>query len=110
MDDKRLIQRAEKSAKFILDKLLFKNRLHRIFKDEQPKQLAYLNDYAFFIAALLDLYEASHDPYWLSEAMSLNKIFLQHFEDKQAGGFYLSSDENRRRYDQTNHQRPFYLK
>lgn len=53
--------------------------------------LRYLEDYAFAIAALLDLYEATGEERWLSEAIALDEILFEEFEDHEAGGYYFTS-------------------
>lgn len=88
------IERAAKAAQIVLDKLLLKNRLYRSYKDNQAKHKAYLDDYAFLIAALLDLYEASHDIRWLKKAIELDTILEKYYEDKQNGGFFMTSSDH----------------
>ena len=47
---------------------------------------AHLNDYAFMVWGLLELYEATFDPKYLKEAIDLNEQMPNHFWDKQNGG------------------------
>ena len=54
---------------------------------------AYLDDYAFLTAGLLDLFEASGDPRWLEEAIALDQVLASHYED-DAGGFFMTSDDH----------------
>ncbi|MBI2026668.1 MAG: thioredoxin domain-containing protein [Deltaproteobacteria bacterium] len=93
LDKKEYIQIAEKATRFIF-KNLYKNKiLHRSFKDGAPKYKAYLDDYAFLIASLLDLYEATFEPGWLTKAFELDKTLQESFED-DAGGFFMTSTEH----------------
>jgi uncharacterized protein YyaL (SSP411 family) len=85
------IDRAAKAANFILANLFINNRLYRSYKDNQARHLAYLDDYAFFSAALLDLYEATHDIGWLAKAIELDEILEKDYEDKKTGGFFMTS-------------------
>ncbi len=85
------IDRAIKAAEFILKHLYVQNRLYRTYKDTQAKHLAFLDDYAFFVAALIDLYEASHDIKWLKKAVELDEILGRFYEDTQNGGFFMTS-------------------
>jgi hypothetical protein len=55
---------------------------------------AYLDDYAFFITALIDLYEADHNPMWLEKAIFLDRVLERHYEDKVDGGFFMTSDDH----------------
>jgi len=54
---------------------------------------AYLDDYAFFIAGLLDLFESTGDPAWLKHAMALDEVLGEHYEDRANGGFFMASDD-----------------
>src|SRR2546430_2381280 len=66
-------------------------RLLRSYKDGRTGQEGYLDDYAFLIGGLLDLHEATADPRWLAEAIALDAVLEQAFEDKQAGGYFMTS-------------------
>jgi len=94
LGEKRFVDRAAKSAHFILSNLLIDKRLYRSYKDHQAKHIAYLDDYAFFIAALLDLYEATHDIQWLQKAIQLDEILEEYYEDKENGGFFMTSSDH----------------
>jgi uncharacterized protein YyaL (SSP411 family) len=86
--------RAERAADFVLRTLGKDGRLLRSYKDGIAKVDAYLDDYAFLVAALLDLYEATGRQRWLDEAVRLDAVVEAHFEDKTAGGFFLVSDDH----------------
>ena len=90
------IDRAVQAARFILEHLYTENRLYRSYKDNQARHKAYLDDYAFFTAALLDLYEATHDIQWLAKAIELDEILEKYYEDKKNGGFFMTSPEHER--------------
>ncbi len=49
------------------------------------------SDYAFFIAALLDLYEATFEPRYFREAVALQDALDRRFEDPR-GGYFLASE------------------
>ncbi|MGH9364115.1 MAG: thioredoxin domain-containing protein, partial [Thermoanaerobaculia bacterium] len=92
----RYAERASKAARFLLAKLRTVGRLSRSFKDGRASHGAYLDDYAFLVAGLLDLFEATGDARWLREAISLDRVLEAHYEDKQGGGFFLTSDDDER--------------
>jgi uncharacterized protein YyaL (SSP411 family) len=85
---------AVRAAELVLEKLRIGGRLLRSYKDGVAEVDAYLDDYAFLVAGLLDLFEATGDPRWLREATSLDETLEQHFEDKEHGGFFLTSDDH----------------
>jgi hypothetical protein len=86
--------RGERAADFVLTHMRKDGRLLRSYKDGDARHNAYLDDYAFLIAGLLDLYEATGRPRWLHEAIALDRVLEAHYEDKEAGGFYLTSDDH----------------
>ncbi len=88
------IERAVIAAEFIKKNLYEGGRLFRSYKDGMRKHNAYLDDYAFYIAALLDLYEATHDIKWLNFAIELDNTLAKHYEDKSDGGFFMTSDDH----------------
>ncbi|HIC03370.1 TPA: thioredoxin domain-containing protein [Candidatus Poribacteria bacterium] len=94
LGDLRYLEAAEKSAKFILTELVRKNghllRTHRAGKSHLN---ACLEDYSYFIAGLIELYQASFDPYWLREADRLNQIMISQFWDPQNGGFFFTGKD-----------------
>jgi uncharacterized protein YyaL (SSP411 family) len=54
----------------------------------------YSEDYAFFIQALIDLYEATFETEWLKEAEDLNRRMIHQFWDESNGGFFFTGKEN----------------
>jgi len=84
-------KQAVKSAQFIIDNLYKNGTLYRIYKDGHVKYKSYLSDYAFLIAALLDVYEISFDIKWLNQAIELDEILKTQFEDKKDGGYFMTS-------------------
>jgi len=84
---------AQRAAEFLLTKLKKGERLQRSYLDGAASGNAYLDDYAFLAAGLLDLYEATFEPRWLREAIGLYRVLEAHFWDKQGGGFFMSADD-----------------
>jgi uncharacterized protein YyaL (SSP411 family) len=86
--------RAIQAAQFVLKRLYINNRLYRSYKDNKAYQNAYLDDYAFLTAALLDLYEATQDPQWLKNAIEIDRLLEKNFEDMKNGGFFMTSNNH----------------
>src|SRR5438094_1967765 len=61
----RYLEIARQTTNFLFANLCREGRLLRSFKDGQAKFNAYLDDYAFFAAALIDLYEATFERSYL---------------------------------------------
>jgi uncharacterized protein YyaL (SSP411 family) len=94
LDESRYAGRAERAAEFILQNLRRDGRLLRSYHDGEANHNAYLDDYAFLIAALLDLYETTSDIRWLREAINLDHVVERFYEDSQNGGFFLTSSDH----------------
>jgi hypothetical protein len=86
--------RYEAAARRAADRILANCRvagdlLHRE-KDGVAGIPGFASDYAFFIEALLDLYEATFEPRYFREAVALQAEMDQRFADPR-GGYYLSA-------------------
>ena len=51
-----------------------------------------LDDYAFLIQGLLELYETTFDVDYLKSALNLNEYLLKHFWDGKNAGFFFIAD------------------
>ena len=87
-------RQAQTAARFILDHLYINGRLYRSYKDGQARHYGFLEDYAFFIAALIDLYEADHDIRWLKKALALDGVLKKFYEDQESGGFFTTGTDH----------------
>ena len=94
LGDADYARRAEKAAAFLLKNLRRDGRLLRSYKSGQARHNAYLDDYASLIAALLDLYEATGKPDWLREAVALEDVLEEQYQDEENGGFFMTSDDH----------------
>jgi uncharacterized protein YyaL (SSP411 family) len=84
----RYVERARAAATFIFDCMRPDGKLARSFADGAPHGDAFLDDHAYLLAALLDLYEATFDLRWLREAIALAQVMERDYADPNAGGFY----------------------
>ena len=84
---------AIKNAELIISKLkVSDHRLHRTYKNGTATINAFLDDYAFTIAAFISLYQVSLDEKWIMEAQELTNYTLTHFYDEKSGMFFYTSD------------------
>jgi len=86
----RFLEAATSAARFILENLVKDGQLCRRYRDREATIPGTLEDYAFFVVALLDLYEASNDSEWLREAFRLNGAMIELFWDDADGGFFFN--------------------
>lgn len=94
LDNPRYLEIACQTVNFLLTHLYREGRLLRSYKDGQAKFNGYLDDYAFFAAALIDLYEATFTRSYLERAVELTDILLARFWDEQEGGFFFTSSDH----------------
>ncbi|HET7153629.1 MAG TPA: hypothetical protein VFJ29_07655 [Candidatus Kapabacteria bacterium] len=90
LGDDQYLCSAERTAQFILDKLYDARteKLLRRYRDGEARFDANLEDHAFFIQGLLDLYESSFEIQWLQTAIALTDRQNNIFYDREHGGFY----------------------
>lgn len=81
---------AEKAMTFILTTMRTEQGLRHRYREGQAEILGQLDDYAFVVAALLDLYEATFEARYLAEAVTLTKVQLERFRNSETGIFYLT--------------------
>ena len=88
-------KKAVAAASFMLLNLKSKDGgLYRNFKNGKASITAFLDDYAFFIEALIALYEYYFDEKWLMEAKSLSDYVLTNFTDTDSPMFFYTSAES----------------
>jgi hypothetical protein len=92
LQEAKYVSAAEKAAEFILENLQKNGRLGRYYRAGKVVEPGFLDDYAFMIIALLDLYEATFDARWLVEAGELAEQMIELFGDESSGGFYLMGE------------------
>lgn len=86
---------AQHSARFILDNLKKEGpRLFRRYREGEVAYPGYLDDYAFLVWGLIELYEATTEVSYLEEATALNRVMIELFWDETHGGFFYSGKEN----------------
>jgi hypothetical protein len=95
LEDPVYLEMARKCTEFILHHLLNDNRLLSAYKDGVAKLNGYLDDYAFFIGALLDLHEATFDQSYLEWAKQFAQTMVEQFwDERDPGGFYFTGKDH----------------
>ena len=90
LDDARYRDAAVGAATFIQSKLYDADTkaLWRIWRDGRAPVGAFLDDYAFLIQGLLDLYESTLDVRWLRWALDLQARQDELFHEPEQGGYF----------------------
>jgi uncharacterized protein YyaL (SSP411 family) len=92
--DEKYYNAAKKTIDFIEAKLKDDSgRLYVRYRDGQRSNLGHLDDYTFYIWALLEMYDTAFETEYLEMAVSLNDKLLKGFFDEENGGCYLYSNE-----------------
>lgn len=87
------IQLAKTSADFFLSSFIKNGRLLHRYIEGQWDFNGNIDDYAFLIFGLTELYEASFDVKYLKQAFALNEQLIKLFWDEEAGGFYFTAKD-----------------
>jgi uncharacterized protein YyaL (SSP411 family) len=91
-DDYQFI--AERCGEFLLEHLITpEGRVLRTYKDGIAKLNGYLEDYAYLIDGMIELYQATFDEKWFNVALKLADNALAHFTAPD-NGFYDTSDDH----------------
>lgn len=81
---------ADRALQFIFSKLRRDDgRLLTRYRDGEGAYPAYLDDYAFLLWALIELYEAQYDPGYLQQAVAICAEMRRLFWDEEKGGFFF---------------------
>jgi uncharacterized protein YyaL (SSP411 family) len=90
LNDASYERAARRAAEFIIGRMFDPQQkaLLRRYRDGDASIPGFLDDYAFFIQALLDLYEADFVPERLLLASELANQMRVLFEDQEYGGFF----------------------
>jgi uncharacterized protein len=90
--DNAYLDAAKKAAGFVLAAMYRDGILLRRWRNGDAAIPGFLDDYAFFVQGLLDLYEASFDIKYLLAGDELTAKMRELFEDTQGGGFYSTAE------------------
>lgn len=85
---------AERCGEFLLEHLITpEGRVLRTYKDGVAKLNGYLEDYAYVIDGMIELYQTTFDEKWFDVAVKLANNALAHFAAPDSG-FYDTSDDH----------------
>ena len=81
---------AERAVEFIYRKLIRSDgRLLATLGMGRLDFPAYVDDYAFLIWGLIELYETTFNPSYLEKAIKLNDDLIKYFWDEEKGGLFV---------------------
>ncbi len=95
LEDEKFAKIAQNAMRFILNTLTDdQGRLFKRYRDDSAGKQAVLDDYAFTIWALIELYHLTFDVNYLTKASELADYQYNHFWDWDANGFFFTSDDS----------------
>jgi uncharacterized protein YyaL (SSP411 family) len=101
LDDARLAEHAFTSFD-ALTRVAWRNRrLHATRRGDEASLNGYLDDYAFVLAALLELMQTRFRARDWTLAREIADALLERFEDWQRGGFWFTSHDHERLFHRT---------
>ena len=93
-DEPEWLIAAQAAADFLRRSLWQDGKLLATYKGGRAHLNAYLDDYAFLLAALVELLQTSFRPRDLAWAVELADALLLRFEDREQGGFFFTSHDH----------------
>ncbi|MFX1265845.1 MAG: thioredoxin domain-containing protein, partial [Promethearchaeota archaeon] len=95
LDNVDYVATAERAVEFFLSNLKDdQGRLLHRFRDGESSVNAFLDDYAFFVWGLLELYETTFDPRYLEMARDMTTDQISHFWDESEGAFFFTAHDS----------------
>ena len=90
------LETARRAADFILEHLYRKEtgRLLRRYREGEARFEGHLEDYAFLVMGLIDLYQAGSDIHDLKRSMELMEAAVDLFYDQETGAFFDTSGQD----------------
>jgi uncharacterized protein YyaL (SSP411 family) len=90
LGDQRYLEVARSTADHLLSRGLVGGRLAHAVGEQGTVGEGFLDDHAFLIAALLDLFEVDPDPRWAQAAVELQGALDARFLDPRTGGYFFA--------------------
>ncbi|MBU1076684.1 MAG: thioredoxin domain-containing protein [Spirochaetes bacterium] len=91
LHEDKYLEAAQKAAYFIKEKLYKDKSLLRRYRDGESRFKGNLDDYAYLINGLINLYEADFNEEWITWVIQLQKVQDNLFWDNKEGGYYFSA-------------------
>ena len=91
-----LVASAERAVEFIRGTMWSDGRLHATYKDGRARFNGYLDDYACLADGVLALLESRWSARDLEFVIALGDAMIEHFEDRENGGFFFTADDHER--------------
>ncbi len=92
--DANYLNAAKNCISFLEKNLFVEGKLLRTYKNGTAKINGFLEDYSYFVNALLDVFEIYPDSKYLNLALQLGHHLVDHFWDEENNSFFMTSDSH----------------
>jgi uncharacterized protein YyaL (SSP411 family) len=91
----KYLHAAENALRFIKKNLIDENNKIGVrYRDGSTLGNGTLDDYAFYIWSLIEMYESTYEIHYLKRALKFNDKIIKLFWDDENGGFFLTSKDS----------------
>ncbi|MCJ7666577.1 MAG: thioredoxin domain-containing protein, partial [Actinobacteria bacterium] len=95
LDNKEILQTAEDTLSFIFSNMSTDDGgLFHTYREGEASIRANLDDYAFVILALIELYQSTFKFKYIKEALKLQRYLDEYFWDKENGGYFFTDSRS----------------
>lgn len=93
--NEKYLNAAENALKFIKKNLIDdKNKIAVRYRDEQVLENGTLDDYAFYVWALIEMYGTTFEIHYLKRAIKFNEKMIKLFWDNENSGFFMTANDS----------------
>jgi uncharacterized protein YyaL (SSP411 family) len=93
-DNSEYTRAAVRANDFIESKMqMADGRLWHRWREDHTAVAGQLQDYAFMISGLLELYESTFDLRYLEKALAYNEVLSRSFIDQEQWGYFMTADD-----------------
>lgn len=93
--DEKYLHVAESALRFIKKNLIDENNKIGVrYRDGKVLSNGTLDDYAFYVWALIEMYEATFEIHYLKRAIKFNEKMIKLFWDNENNGFFMTSKDS----------------
>ncbi|MFZ1947924.1 MAG: thioredoxin domain-containing protein, partial [bacterium] len=94
LDEARYSEAARRAADFVLGRLRDdRGRLLHVWNAGEAKLAGNLDDHAFLVWGLIEVYQATFEARYLRAALEICRLMIAHFGDPAGAGYYFAADD-----------------
>jgi hypothetical protein len=94
LGEEKFLDSARRAARFVEGRMREGERLLATYRNGRARLKAYLDDHAFLLGGLIELFESDFDYRWLDSASRLASRLEELFLDREVGGFFFTGSDH----------------